>query len=445
MRNKLKLLAVMIVAVSFAFAAFAGDEDTGQRWKMDKPMTTFWGWPYTTPEMAQLMADGGCNYIFSGGSKAELDAAQAKGLRVIIGGHYPGGSGLYYLLDSSDEEQIAAIDALMPGSDHPAVHGWFIMDEPTIEQVPKLGRLIDNFRSRDPGKLFFVNIGGIWDYKDVPDQAVVDRYKEFLQAYMMEVQPDLLCYDEYPFYAGGKDEEAYFLSLALTRQAALSADIPFKVVHQACDWNGSVRVPNENEMRWQYYTSLAYGAQAMSYFIFDSGGSWPGCMVDGEGETTPGYAAARELNPQFITVASQLQPLHSLHAYHAGTVPWGGDPLEELPADAPFYLDFSAEGMSEMPLAGMLLGYFGEADNPTHVLVVNPDYNQAVTTTVMGPSPLSLFDAITGEWTSTTNSSVVVTLPPGGGQLIRIVPEPSSIVLLTSALLSLARIIHLKL
>ena len=80
MRNKLRLLVVLLV-ISFVFVVFAGAEDTGKRWKMDKPITTFWGWPYNTPEMAQLMADGGCNYILSGGSKEELDAAQAKGLR----------------------------------------------------------------------------------------------------------------------------------------------------------------------------------------------------------------------------------------------------------------------------------------------------------------------------------------------------------------------------
>jgi len=437
MRNKLKLLAMMLVVVSFVFAVFAGAEDTGKRWKMDKPITSFWGWPSTTPEMAQLMVDGGCNYILNGGGKEELDTAYAKGLRVIIGGHYPGSTGLHYLLDSSDKEQLAAIDALVTWfNNHPAIHGYFIMDEPEIsvgaaaphgpDVFIKLRRLIDNFRSRDPGKLFLVNLSGLWDYKsDTSNDSNIQNkawFADYLNKCTTQMKPDILCYDEYPFWANGTDEELYFLSLAMVRQSALAAGIPFMIIHQACDWGGSTRVPNADEMRWQDYTSLAYGFQGLSYFALSG---FSGCMIDSKGNTTPGYAAARELNPQFIAIASQLLAIRSLHAYHlagANGMPWGGDPLEKLPAGAPFYLNFSAPGMSKIPAEGMLLGYFGKADKPTHVLVVNLNYKRAVTTTVMGPSPLSLFDATTGKWTSTKNSSAVITLPPGGGQLIRTNP-----------------------
>jgi len=45
------------------------------------------------------------------------------------------------------------------------------------------------------------------------------------------------------------------------------------------------------------------------------------------------------------------------------------------------------------PVTGLLLGYFGTAGNPTHVLVVNLDYTQDVTTTVVGPGPMEAFDA----------------------------------------------------
>jgi hypothetical protein len=91
-----------------------------------------------------------------------------------------------------------------------------------------------------------------------------------------------------------------------------------------------------------------------------------------------------------------------------------------LPKNSPFYLDFSGASSSLLPASGMLLGYFGKYSKPTHVLVVNLNYKSQVTTTIVGPERLSLFDAIVGKWISTDASRVVITLPPGGGKLVRV-------------------------
>jgi hypothetical protein len=68
----------------------------------------------------------------------------------------------------------------------------------------------------------------------------------------------------------------------------------------------------------------------------------------------------------------------------------------------------------------MLLGYFGKSGKPTHVLVVNLDYHNAVTTTVVGPAKLSVFDVAKGRWKRAGSPQVTLTIPPGGGALVRI-------------------------
>ena len=79
-----------------------------------------------------------------------------------------------------------------------------------------------------------------------------------------------------------------------------------------------------------------------------------------------------------------------------------------------------------MPADGMLLGYFGKPDNsgkpcqPTHVLVVNLDYRNTVTTTVVGPGQMEVFDAERRVWKQATRMQVTTTLPPGGGTLVRV-------------------------
>ena len=42
-------------------------------------------------------------------------------------------------------------------------------------------------------------------------------------------------------------------------------------------------------------------------------------------------------------------------------------------------------------IEGLLMGHFGHPDIPTHVLVVNLDYRRAVTTSLVGPGPLEVF------------------------------------------------------
>ena len=70
---------------------------------------------------------------------------------------------------------------------------------------------------------------------------------------------------------------------------------------------------------------------------------------------------------------------------------------------------------------GILLGYFGTGGIPSHVLVVNLDYSKAVSTTVVGPGPMEVFDAATGEWHPASDEARAQIRPmPGGGKLVRL-------------------------
>ncbi len=55
------------------------------------------------------------------------------------------------------------------------------------------------------------------------------------------------------------------LNLALIRQAAEKAQLPFLNIAQTWTWTPSMRVPNADEMRYLVYTTLAYGAPGISY------------------------------------------------------------------------------------------------------------------------------------------------------------------------------------
>jgi hypothetical protein len=148
-----------------------------------------------------------------------------------------------------------------------------------------------------------------------------------------------------------------------------------------------------------------------------------GGMARADGTTTPQYEAARVLNREFVAIAAQLQPLRSLGAYHVGKAYRGAVPL---PSSSPFRLDAGAPGLDPLPADGMLLGCFGKpgktgkTGRPTYALVVNLDYRSAVRTAVIGPGRLEVFDATRRTWNRTDGSRAILSLPPGGGILVRV-------------------------
>jgi len=109
--------------------------------------------------------------------------------------------------------------------------------------------------------------------------------------------------------------------------------LPFLNIVQASCWvpgsaasPHSPRVPNGDEMGYLVYTTLAYGAQGISYYVY----CYPkheGGIAQADGTPTPLYRALKSLNREFVAIAKELQPLKSLGVSHAGMLPPGTEPL----------------------------------------------------------------------------------------------------------------------
>jgi hypothetical protein len=184
-------------------------------------------------------------------------------------------------------------------------------------------------------------------------------------------------------------------------------------------------------MRYLVYTTLAYGAQGISYYVYSYPGHRGGIAL-ADGTPTPLYHALKLLNHEFTAVATQLQTLRPAGVYHTGMAPPGSNPL---PADSVFSLEPpipAAEYRPLEPVKGVLLGCYGPrrtpgADaSPTHVLVVNLDYAGDAVVGVRGPAAFDRFEAVTEGWTPVRHPRAELHLPRGGGVLLRVRPEPTA-------------------
>lgn len=448
-------------------------------WQIGEPIVSYWAGPMPlTSEDVKQMADGGWNLVpvtLRGISPegdhgayivSQLDLLQKYGIRGLLC------LNVDFRVDG-EKERLGKIISAVQG--HPAFYGYNIRDEPGVDMLAALIEQKEFIAERDPRHLVYINlypIGASSEQLGVGGRAL-PAYMEYVRRFLKEFRPAILSYDHYHFGSRG-DGMKFFLNMALIRQSALSAGLPWMVIVQACSWNAIMRIPTGEELRWLFYTSLAYGALGIAHYVYgypghDGGMIYPrgatGTDATGTiegGPPTPLYFYARELNREFVVIAKELRSLKSLDAFHVGHIPEG---TKELPAHAPFRLDppvpkkvfesivvdeqeeaalFAEGGWHGPPLEGFLIGYFGKSEKPSHALLVNLDYRTysgvgqarrnefynemefAHTTrrALVGPGQLEVFDVFSGQWRPVGSNRFEINIVPGGGILVR---EGSSI------------------
>jgi len=415
MRTCLTTTFLLLVALQIAQPAIAAETEPkiAGAWSVGTPIVTYWAGPPMTDAVARQMADGGFNLVWC--SEKELDVARRHGLRALLR------DGLLSPKALDNPEQREKLDALIARvRNHPALYSYHITDEPNAGEFPALGKLVAFLRQRDPAHLAYINLYPTYANNQQlgTEGDTVTAYREHLRQYVQVVKPGLVSYDHYQFATGG-DLDGYFLNLAMIRRASQEAGVPFLNIVQACSWTPVRRVPQGDEMRYLLYTTLAYGAQGISYYVYCHPGHTGGLALP-DGTPTPIYHALKSLNREFVAIAGELQPLESLAVYHAGMTPPGAVPL---PADAPFRLDPPVPDLAYQPperVRGVLLGYFGEASRPSRVVVVNLDYQAEAVVALIGPGNLETFDATAGTWSPANGRRAELRLPPGGGKLVRL-------------------------
>lgn len=414
-RTASKLLAIGLV---LGLSILAGEPNPQSRWTVGTPVVTYWAGPPMTDATATQMKEGGWNLVWS--SEKELDVVQRHGLRAQLTDALLSPSSL------DDPAQREKLDALIGRvRSHPALYAYFITDEPNATNFASLGKLVAHLRERDPARLAYINLFPTYATQEQLGNSgdTVTAYKAHLDLYLSTVKPALISYDHYQFTTNG-DTGQYFLNLSLIRQAALDAKVPFLNIVQACTWTPSMRVPTGDEMRYLVYTTLAYGAQGISYYVYCHPGHTGG-IAHADGSPTPLYGALKILNRDFAAIASQLQGLQSIGVYHQLETKLPG--TQPLPPKSAFTLyPVPAHHTPPPPRAGMLLGLFGpagkirNATQATHVVLVNLDYRAAASVGLAGPSPLQEFDPARQQWSSAGRARSVWSLAPGDGRLLRV-------------------------
>jgi len=326
-------------------------------------------WCAPPPELAryQEMADCGFTVVpvvveSPQQGRLVLDLAQQVGVQVAIADPR-----IHRDLPNEPAWQEVVQTVIDDYADHTALWGYLLTDEPHLRHFENLAQLTRAFQSRDPERVPLINL--FPNYAG-PDQLGTVDYERHVQAFLETVQPPILSYDHYALMEWG-DRPEYFANLEVIRRQALRAGVPFWNVILSTP-HFDYRDPSPADLRWQVYTTLAYGGQGIIYFTY--------CTPDQEnyrngiiglyGQRTPKYDVVRRLNLEMQHLGPHLQRLTSSGVYHWPDAPQGAI---SLPGDG---LVTSIEG------GEFVVGEFVDDEGLPWLRLVNRDREHAAWTTL---------------------------------------------------------------
>lgn len=303
--------------------------------------------------------------------------------------------------------------------EHPACWGYMVRDEPSAALFPELRAIVDKIRADRPGRLAYINL--FPNYAN-EKQLGTSTYEEHVRRFVDEVNVDVLSMDHYPVFKPDRDgRDAYCENLAVMREQSLRAGIPFWNFFNTMPY-GPHTDPTESQMRWQVYTSLAYGAKGLLYFCYwtPGGGEFPkgGAILHQDGRPSRHYDQAKRINTAVKNFGPTLMQLTSTRVIRIApdtnvAVALDGSPIKNIArADVD-------------PPHDYLIGVFKHKDGRDAVLLTNYRFAYTAWPTVEFTSPVDHvreIDPATGLEISVIDDSpamegIQLSLDSGGGRL----------------------------
>lgn len=280
-------------------------------------------WGLTLDEQLEIMQEQ-CYYIgkpagFEGETMTDksLALAKKKGLNVILA------EGTDYFSWIGQDVNAYKDFTIDYDEYKDIIVGLFSGDEPSAPEIKEQAKEIKAAEKAFPDVPYFANLFPC--YADAKMTLKTNSYSDYLKEYGTEFLakasgPHMISVDFYPFI--GANCEKWLFNYELFTETALKYDADMHMFIQSClSDDGSHRMLNEEEIRVQVNTALAYGADAYSYFLYTPAGEgYPEGLVDGDGKPASMYYHAQKANAQTASLENAY-----LHYDYINTIPITND------------------------------------------------------------------------------------------------------------------------
>lgn len=325
---------------------------------------TYWVGPTakeTTLARYQEIADCGFNVAQTFGESVSLnrkvlDLCQTTGLKAWIGD--------LRLNTPPDTPFFAETlnDVIRDYSHYPSLAGYYLCDEPHASLFPRLNAINRHLLKHDPRHLPYINLFPVYTG---PALLGTRAYEEYVTRFIRAVKPALVSWDHYALLENGERKD-YFLNLEIVRRQCLKAGLPFMQIILATP-HGDCREVSGMDLRWQVFTSLAYGCRGISWFTYWTPPHWKDGIISADGKRTRLYEMVRKLHRRVWALVPTLVRLKSIGVFHTRPLP-------------PFTTAVPPTGpLRRVDGNNLVIGRFWDPVRRDFLFVVNRSFHEPVT------------------------------------------------------------------
>jgi hypothetical protein len=300
-----------------------------------------------------------------------LDICHQAGLKTLVwDGNMPKGDHW----ESPKPDEIPQIEKPLDGmiaryASHPALLGYVLADECDVPAHERLGVVTQYLLEKDPKHLPYYNL--LPNYAGQLGSNWYGRaYERSVAHYIKTVKPALVSWDHYRQMFEGGDERFYWENLEIIRRQSIKARIPYNQIIVSMKHMG-YRECSEVDLRWQVYTSLAYGSRGIQYFTYwyvkELAWAEAPALITKHGERDVKWQYVKNINNRIAKLGPTLVKVTSTGVYCTDPLPIG---TRKLAADAPVK---KAEG------GAMVIGCFQDAKGREYIMPVNRSFNHKIT------------------------------------------------------------------
>lgn len=307
----------------------------------------------------------GLDFVVTGGvNESFLDSCDDRGLGAIVSGYCDNTPSLYFSVPDDKIQAWLSLTKGNYGEEHPCIWGDNLIDEPSSEVFGNLAQITSHYDEINPDKIAYINLFPIYageeqlmetssiatqltplsgiDFMNIP----VDRYKQYISDYINTIDTDYICVDIYPLQYkvnedGTTEKNTFGLWLrnldiiseacrktnrdlwVITQAAGNTPNAGDKYINRHCD--------TPEDIRWQAYTSLAFGTKAIIHGCY-YGGWWDSNshMIDSKGERTDTYYAVQKVDNELAAFADIYGDYECQGAYMYNSILSAGNETKYL-------------------------------------------------------------------------------------------------------------------
>ena len=289
--------------------------------------------PYARTEThIREIAECGVDFIVCMGyDRPVLDLFHKYGIGAIVSGILPGwwggdGNNAGKLAEWNPMEKYVAAAASFV--DHPAIWGIDVGDEPSALDFPYYGQIIDYVDRAFPNQFPYLNLYPNYasvsqnNAEETVNQLGTPTYEEHIQRYCECIPSDYLCYD---FYLYSINVTKHYENLCVVADACRNTGRSMWIILQVNSLDPAVWI-SENNLRFQAYTSMAFGAENITWGCYTAGW-WNNQVLDSEGNKTEQYAKLQKINAEIRTIGEEYMKYRRVSTHFVGFGE-GGDMAE---------------------------------------------------------------------------------------------------------------------